>query len=1105
MAISLQSSSCFLPDISRCARLQPCAIPLPCKIAVGLWWAALGLALLPLPIYCAAFNVGLVGPWTCDPFLAKAFPQVAAKLAMERIRKDPSVNSPHQLDCMLCEEGCQTSKALAGFIGYEKYLSAFIGPLNPGYCATASLLGRSWNKAVFSWACISDELDNPSYHPTFVRTLPSPTGILLSVLKYFSWAHVGIVSSQEELWRDTASKLAMALRNRGLPVGVVTSMGRGDGAAEGTWAKIQAAVIILCMHSALIGGEDQAALLTKAQEMGLADGRYIFLPYDTLFYSLPYRNHSYFILENDRSFREAYDAVLTITLQSGEKTFYEAFEAAKRKGEIPLNLEPEQVSPLFGTIYDAIYLVAKALAKAHQQGATEVSGKTLTQHVRNLDFAGFSRRVEADSKGKPLAQYVILDTDGRGSHFFPTYLLVASSGLVQTLGRAMHFPGGSPPPADSSCWFDPDVPCIRGLEPPIVVLVLLPPLTLLLFGMCLAYLIRHSALYRQVIKGPKKLLLTLDDLTFVNTKLSRMRLAVDSLSDSKSNLEGRSLRSATHSLSVKSTTVTYESSNVAIYKGDWVWLKKLESGASSDLRQRTASLLSQMKDVRHENVNPFLGLLSDGGLSAIVTEFCSRGSLEDLLQNADIKLDWMFKSSLLMDLIKGMKYLHHQEIPHGRLKSRNCVVDGRFMLKITDYSYGELLAALSDLDVQPPAEELLWTAPEILRNPAMSPKGTIKGDVYSFAIILQEVVLRGPPYCMSEMSAEEIICKLKKPPPLYRPSVSPENAPLECIQLMKQCWSEGPDRRPSFDEIFQEFKSINKGKRTNIIDSMLRMLEQYSSNLEDLIRERTEELEMEKQKTDKLLSQMLPLSVAETLKTGATVEPEYFDEVTIYFSDIIGFTTISALSEPIEIVDLLNDLYTLFDAIIGHHDVYKVETIGDAYMVASGLPKRNGHRHASEIANMSLDILSSVGSFRAKHLPHVPIRIRMGLHSGPCAAGVVGLTMPRYCLFGDTVNTASRIESTGLPYRIHISRSTMKTLKSLSEGYKVEFRGKTELKGKGLEETYWLVGKKGFTKLLPRPPEVKPGQPWQDTVTQEIKVALRDSKRKSTNKLSKQS
>ncbi|XP_054830463.1 retinal guanylyl cyclase 2-like [Eublepharis macularius] len=1046
---------------------------------VRLRWIILGTIILPLPINCTVFKIGLVGPWNCNPFFSKAFPQVAAKLAVERIKKDPSLNFAHQLDWVLLEEDCCTCKALAGFIGFEKLASAFIGPLNPGYCDTASLLSKSWKKAVFSWTCVNYELDHPNCHSTLIRTLPSSTSILVAVLKYFNWAHVGIISSQEDFWVDTANKLAMALRNQGLHIHLVTTVYNGDARTGGTWARIQAAgdikVIILCMHSALVGGEDQATLLTQAQEMGLADGRYVFLPYDTLLYSLPYRNHSYFLLDKDRAFREAYDSVLTITLEPGDQEFYEAFRAAKQRGEITTDLEPQQVIPLFGTIYDAIYLTAKALDKAHWHGTYELSGITLAEHVKNLNFAGFSHRVQTDSKGKVLANYVILDTDGKGSYLSPTYLLVASSGLVQPLGTAIHFPGGGPPPADSSCWFDPDVLCIRDKDPPIVVMVLLPPLFLLLFGMCLVYLIRHSAFYRQIIKGSKKLLLTLDDLTFVNAKLSRMRLTLDNVSESKCRSEGRSLKSATHSLSMKSASLTYETSNVAVYEGDWVWLKKLECGPSGELTLPAPGFLRKMMDMRHENVNPFLGMLSDEGLSAIVMEFCSRGSLEDLLQNTDIKLDWMFKSSLLMDLIKGMKYLHHQDILHGRLKSRNCLVDGRFVLKITDYCYSDFLASQQALNIQPPAEELLWTAPELLRDPAMFPNGTLKGDVYSFAIVAQEVVLRGPPYCTSDISAEEIIRKLKKPPPLYRPNVSPDSAPLECIQLMQQCWNEVPDRRPPFDEIFEQFKTINKGKKTNIIDSMLRILEQYSSNLEDLIRERTEELEIEKLKTEKLLTQMLPPSVAETLKTGATVEPEYFDEVTIYFSDIIGFTTISALSEPIEIVDLLNDLYTLFDAVISHHDVYKVETIGDAYMVASGLPKRNGQRHAAEIANMALDILSSVGSFTMKHLPGVPIKIRMGLHSGPCAAGVVGLTMPRYCLFGDTVNTASRIESTGLPYRIHISQNTMKTLKSLNEGYKIDFRGKTELKGKGLEETYWLVGKKDFAKPLPRPPEVKPG------------------------------
>nr|BAE20803.1 unnamed protein product [Mus musculus] len=98
--------------------------------------------------------------------------------------------------------------------------------------------------------------------------------------------------------------------------------------------------------------------------------------------------------------------------------------------------------------------------------------------------------------------------------------------------------------------------------------------------------------------------------------------------------------------------------------------------------------------------------------------------------------------------------------------------------------------------------------------------------------------------------------------------------------------------------------------------------------------------------------------------------------------------------------------------------------------------------------------------------------------------------MPRYCLFGDTVNTASRMESTGLPYRIHVSQSTVQALLSLDEGYKIDVRGQTELKGKGLEETYWLTGKVGFCRPLPTPLSIKPGDPWQDRINQEIRTGF---------------
>ncbi|XP_017275468.1 retinal guanylyl cyclase 2 [Kryptolebias marmoratus] len=1066
-----------------------------------LLWVFLGVLTFPCCVHCLIFKVGVLGPWSCDPFYYKALPTVAARLAVSRINRDPSLDLGLTMDFIILQEPCETSKALTAFIFNDKSANAFIGSANPGYCIAASLLAKNWDKALFSYSCVSYELDRTVGYPTFARTSPFPVDVLFTMFKHYRWASSAVVSSNEDIWIDTAGRVAGALRRKGLPVPLVTAMGLNETEVESTLRKIQNAgpvrVIIMCMHSVLFGGEPQATFLTKAHKMGMTSGRYVFVSYDTLQYSAPYTNVSYSPLQNDSVLREAYDAVLTITVASEPQSFSEAFAAAQRSGEVTLPVQAEQVNPLFGTIYNSIYLLAKAIHNGRKAGL-QLSGSNLASSTKNTTFDGFNQKVQVDTSGEVKTSYVILDSDSKGSRLYPAYVVDLKSGMLRFAGRSIHFPGGSPPTADSRCWFDENAICTGGVEVTYIIIVLAVILSLGVGGLIISFYIRRRLQQIQLIKGPNRILLTLEDLTFINLQLSKKKITLEDLSGSRSILDDKS---ADHSHSVNSVqTATYENSNVAVYEGDWVWLKKFEEGQFKEVKQSTTRIFTKMKDLRNENVNPFLGFFLECSMFAVVTEHCSRGSLQDLLRNEDVKLDWMFKSSLLLDLIKGMKYLHHREFPHGRLKSRNCVVDGRFVLKITDHGFNELLETQKAPFEEPPPEDLFWTAPEFLRDLPNHRKGTYKGDVYSFAIILQEVVVRGPPYCMLGLPPEEIIRKVKKPPPMCRPTVAPDQAPLECIQLMKQCWSELPDRRPAFEEIFDRFKIINKGKKTNIIDSMLRMLEQYSSNLEDLIRERTEELEVEKQRTEKLLSEMLPPSVAEALKTGATVEPEYFDQVTIYFSDIVGFTTISSLSDPIEVVDLLNDLYTLFDAVLSNHDVYKVETIGDAYMVASGLPKRNGNKHAAEIANMSLNILSSVGSFHMRHMPEVPVRIRIGIHSGPCVAGVVGLTMPRYCLFGDTVNTASRMESTGLPYRIHVNNSTVSILRSLNDGYKIEVRGKTELKGKGIEETYWLVGKTNFTKPLPKPPEIRPGDNWQEMVTDEVKTLFRKANRQVDKK-----
>ncbi|XP_013147559.1 PREDICTED: atrial natriuretic peptide receptor 2-like [Papilio polytes] len=273
-------------------------------------------------------------------------------------------------------------------------------------------------------------------------------------------------------------------------------------------------------------------------------------------------------------------------------------------------------------------------------------------------------------------------------------------------------------------------------------------------------------------------------------------------------------------------------------------------------------------------------------------------------------------------------------------------------------------------------------------------------------------------------------------------------------------WTLPEDDRPDFSALKENIQKINKDCETSTrLDVLLTQVEQYANNLEALVEERTSDYLEEKRKCEELLYQLLPKSVASQLILGQPVMAETYDQVTIYFSDIIGFTKLSAESTPLEVVDLLNDLYTSFDSIIENFDVYKVETIGDAYMVVSGLPMRNGSRHAAEIARMSLALL---GAVRVKTVPHRPgerLLLRIGMHTGPCVAGVVGLKMPRYCLFGDTVNTASRMESHGEALKIHVSPKTKEIL-DLYDCFDLECRGEITMKGKGKMVTYWLIGEK---------------------------------------------
>ncbi|XP_029596236.1 soluble guanylate cyclase 88E-like [Salmo trutta] len=237
--------------------------------------------------------------------------------------------------------------------------------------------------------------------------------------------------------------------------------------------------------------------------------------------------------------------------------------------------------------------------------------------------------------------------------------------------------------------------------------------------------------------------------------------------------------------------------------------------------------------------------------------------------------------------------------------------------------------------------------------------------------------------------------------------------------------------------------------------------QQKYAQLQEIIKK----LDEEKKRGDSLLYAMIPKAVADRLRKGITALEtcQVFPDVTILFSDVVKFNEICIHITPMQVVDMLNEIYIVFDTLSEKHNVYKVETIRDAYMVVAGVPNKTTF-HAHHICDMALDMLSSIDHLKDPSTGD-NIQIRVGIHSGMVVAGVVGLKMPRYCLFGDTVNTASRMESNGVGMQIHISQTTKDHLEH--EPYIIEERGKIFVKGKGYMKTYWLKGKKDLSFKTP--------------------------------------
>ncbi|XP_052130903.1 guanylate cyclase soluble subunit beta-1 [Frankliniella occidentalis] len=234
--------------------------------------------------------------------------------------------------------------------------------------------------------------------------------------------------------------------------------------------------------------------------------------------------------------------------------------------------------------------------------------------------------------------------------------------------------------------------------------------------------------------------------------------------------------------------------------------------------------------------------------------------------------------------------------------------------------------------------------------------------------------------------------------------------------------------------------------------------------LTDKLQQTYRELEGEKQKTDGLLYSVLPMSVATELRHGRPVPPRRYPSVTLLFSGIVGFSQLCAdpaHRDPMSIVTMLNQLYTVFDTLTDprkNPNVYKVETVGDKYMAVSGLPEPCS-THTRCIARLALDMMDLSSEVK---VDGKPVRITIGIHSGEVVTGVIGHRMPRFCLFGNTVNLTSRTETTGEPGRINVSEDAYKLLSqqdNCDPQFQLDYRGPVAMKGRATPMEVWFLSR----------------------------------------------
>lgn len=509
---------------------------------------------------------------------------------------------------------------------------------------------------------------------------------------------------------------------------------------------------------------------------------------------------------------------------------------------------------------------------------------------------------------------------------------------------------------------------------------------------------------------------------------TNMILGDDNYGSAIKILENATLAGAADNMSISMGRGSGGSSN----KRHWLPLF-MRWDEHSKLRKEFVSEMRLLSRLRHPCITTVMGAVICPRVDPmLVMEYMEYGSLYDLLRNETMYAGGEIILQIIRDITQGINFLHSSKPPilHGDLKAKNILVDSRFRAKVADFGFSHIKSGMTSKKAKLQGTPV-FLAPEYLKRKSSY---TTQCDMYSFGMILYEVYARKDPFEGEEL--QKLLPKICHPRINKRPDM-PVSCPPKIADVMKKCWSPNPFFRPAAKDV----------------DYIL--VEMSAKEAEPLAREAFSE-NISRKPTS--LYDVFPKHIADALNAGKGVEPESHECVTVVFSDIVGFTTISQTFTPMKVSQMLDRLYQAFDSLAKKHSVFKVETIGDAYMGVTNLGNNEFETHAKNACLYALDIVEAASKILVDtDAPEKgTVQIRVGFHSGPVVSNVIGSLNPRYGLFGDTVNTASRMESNSIVGRIHCSQEAADLVMQQAPEIPVTMRGKINVKGKGKMTTYWV-------------------------------------------------